>query len=259
MKKLFFTLFLFLGLSPISFAQFNRSLPGPEILIQAMKEYISDPNLVEPVYFTERIVNGQYATKEENKLLMSPEEYMEYYQKQPIISEPETKITNRYKEAIISIPKSAKLYDVEIGTNKETGEPYLFLTKDLISISIDQRDIYFHLDYEVYPAKRYQKEFKQRFQDQDYNFNDRPLKVKIKYDPKYFTLKKLTDYETAKKIKFFYNGTIVELNTVTQPVLYAQDKEGNDVYFVLEPNFQNIYKDFKFVREGHKEVQFIDL
>ena len=86
-------------------------------------------------------------------------EDMEYYKKRPVIPAPEIKTTDVYKKAIIRIPAGYTVYDVNIGTDKETGNPYLFLANDFISIESDAvGDISFKLDYKLYPLKPYQKE-----------------------------------------------------------------------------------------------------
>ena len=257
MKKIFSILVFTVVLCPFGFAQ-STPLPGIEVIIKAIENRITDPDFVEPAFFTERVIDGEYQTVEENRLRMTPEEYREFYAKEPILNAPETKTTNQYKKAIIRIPAGYTVYDVSIGMNKETGKPYLFLANDLISIEeSDIGDISFKLDYKIYPLKPYQRELLEK--GYDYDINSRVLKLEVNYDPKYFTLKKVTNYEPNKKVSILYQGKIVILNTFTRSLLYVQDKDGNDIEFVLEPNFQNLYKDFKFVREGHKEVQFRDI
>ncbi len=134
----------------------------------------------------------------------------------------------------------------------------MFLENDLISIESNGQDVSFKLDYKIYPAiKIYQNELLEK--GYAYEINKKPVKIEVKYDPKYFTLKKVNNYNPNKKVSLRYRGRNITLDTVTMPLLYLEDKEGNEIVFVLEPNFQNLYKDFKFFRKKHKEVKFIDL
>lgn len=258
MKKIFITLVFTFCLCPLGFAQFVTNLPGPEVLSYYMSQIFVNPTYPEGPFFTERAVNHDYQTVEEHRLFMSPKEYKEFYAKEPVLNKPETQTTNKYKNAIIRIPPNYNTFDVFVNIDKETGEASLVLANDLISIESDMGDISFKLDYKIYPAaKVHQKELQE--QGLNYDINKRPLRLEVNYDPKYFTLKKVNNYNPNKKVSVEYEGKVITLNTVTQPLLYIEDKNGNDTEFVLEPNFQNLYKDFKFVREGHKEVKFRDL
>ena len=256
MKKIFISLFLF-SLCQLCFAQ-KAPLPGPELIVREMLDLIPKPVLEQPVLFIENIVNGQYQTTEENRLMMSAEEYMEFYAKKPLVPAPETKTTNKYTEAIINIPAAYLVYNVNIANDKQTNKPHLFLTNDLISIQTQKGDVSFKLDYRIYPSIKANQHELNKY-GYEYNLNNKPLTVVVKYDPKYFTLKKVNNYEPNKDVTVSYKGKTITLNTVTKSFLYIEDKDGNVTEFVLEPNFQNLYKDFKFVREGHKEVKFIDL
>ena len=258
MKKLVSALLFTLCLSPLGFAQFVTNLPGPEILSYWMSQLLVQPESMDNLYFTEKLMEGTYQTVEENRLMMTSEEYKEIYAKEPILNTPETKTTNQYKKANIRIPAGYRIYDVSVRIDKETKKPYLFLENDLISIESNGQDVSFKLDYKIYPAiKIYQNELLEK--GYAYEINKKPVKIEVKYDPKYFTLKKVNNYNPNKKVSLRYRGRNITLDTVTMPLLYLEDKEGNEIVFVLEPNFQNLYKDFKFFRKKHKEVKFIDL
>ena len=100
MKKIFSILVFTVVLCPFGFAQ-STPLPGIEVIIKAIENRITDPDFVEPAFFTERVIDGEYQTVEENRLRMTPEEYREFYAKEPILNAPETKTTNQYKKATI--------------------------------------------------------------------------------------------------------------------------------------------------------------
>lgn len=258
MKKIFTLLFMIFCLSVLGFTQSRFPLPGPEVLVQEMLKLIPQPKITNTIYFFEKDVEGSFSTQEENRLFMTEDEYLKFYGRKPILEAPETKTTTHYKQAIINIPADCALYDVTVGINKKTGEPYLYLFKDTISMEINNKELSFKLDYEINLTNEAdKKEFLKL--GKNFSLYNKPLKISINYDQNYFTLEQVKDYDTEKQVNVIFNNQEITLNTITKPILYLEDKERNIIEFVLVPNFQNLYQDFTFVREGHKDAEFIDV
>lgn len=258
MKKILITLIFTFSLCPLGFAQYDiPPLPGVEVLAREIFKQIPQPKTQPKPYVVQKNIEETYKTTVQTKLPMTEAEYIKLYNRRPIVRNPETKKTDNYKQATINIPYNYVVYDLDADVNKK-GVPYLRLSNNMILVTINGEDLSFKLDYEIHFAKQSdEEEFLKT--GCNYNFANKPLKVIINYAPKYFTLKKVNNYETNQTVPVVYKDKNIILNTVTLPVLYLEDKKGDNLEFVLEPNFQNLYNDFKFIREGHKKVEFVDV
>lgn len=67
--------------------------------------------------------------------------------------------------------------------------------------------------------------------------------IKIRYSPRYFTLEKNYPYEKNVPNKHGFNVEI-------RPIFSVQKKGVYALSFYLVPNVKNIYRDFKFMKEG---------
>ena len=79
------------------------------------------------------------------------------------------------------------------------------------------------------------------------------LTLKIRFSPKYFTWKRVgNNYDPTRTKDITYNGKKITLRTRVISVLTITTPKGEIMEYVLEPNFQEIYNDFKFVRDGYR-------
>lgn len=249
MKKLFLVFVGFMLFSPTVFAQL-APLPGMEALI---KEYlpkyskILQPSLEKSmVKFATKTVEGKYVTEEQTAIDNAILELTEYGK--VVLPEEEKQTTNDYKEITISVPEDYTINKYIDPDNEK--EQLLFLTERSVLLNINDKETNFKLDYAI--ILNNEEEITDELEGYLYN----ALTLKIKYAPKYFTFKRVyRDYNPLKTVQVEYKGETITLNTTVYPVLTITTPRGYDMQYILEPNFQNIYNDFEFVRKGHKEAE----
>lgn len=242
MKKYLAVLLGVLIFSPALFA---------EITSFNVKDVVKDystliPNLVKengivPIYVKKSSSNQNYITKQ-----YIPYELDEINEESET---PESKITNGYEKVSITVPVGYKIQDY-ILTN--TYGQLSFPNSKSILLLVNGKEVRFQLDYTIkFTDKKYQKYFEENFYDVDLEKVSQPMTITIKYSPRYFTLKSYKkSYSGTKTLNITYEGKNIALNTRVYHFMEIDNKHGKPTYFVLEPNYQNIYNDFKFVRES---------
>ena len=248
MKKLLVTLIFTFFLYPLVSAQFISPLPGPEALFQEYLQMISkavkNQQQEDSFSFTQKTIEGEYYT--EQQLQPGYEEF-----KEEDLPKLEKRKTDTYEEITINVPSGYSI-------NKEVdAEGYISFLSQRSSILYatnksyeDESDISFKLDYDIifkHPEEIPYTEY--------YSVKaGKPLTLKIRYSSKYFTWKKAdNNYDFSRTTEITYKEKKVTLRTHVVPVLRVTTPSGNTIKYILEPNFQNIYNDFKFVRDGYKE------
>lgn len=210
------------------------------------KEYsISISNLFENSVSNDISVKQYTSTKQYSTKQYIPFEMDEGYQESPT---PEEKITNGSVAASITIPPGAKIQDYIL---TDTYGQLRFLNSKSIFLMINGKEVRFELDYTIkFTDKKYQKYFEENFYDIDLQSVSQPMTIIIRYSPRYFILKSYKNsYPKDSTSNIKYKGKNISLKTQTYHVLGVEKKNGETEYFVLKPNWQNIYNDFKFVRE----------
>ncbi len=252
MKRLFTFVLLSLFVTPGVIAQ--SQLPGPEVLfkeyLQRYSKVISKSELGKGVLVLSKTTNGKYTTKEQNEMEMSEVEEAAFYGNEPILSPAETRVTDTYNEAVISIPKGYRINKYIVIESPYANLYFPFLSARSILLTNKGEDISFQLDYDLELADA------KDIEEVPTEYIDQALKMTIRYSPKYFTLKRDYSQNPARQVKVKYEGKDITLNVEVYPFLIITTPDGKDMVYVLEPNWQNLYNDFKFVREGHKPVQY---
>lgn len=250
MKKLFVAFFAFMLFSPAIFAQLNPvqgPLPGPDLLLEYLKKYskVLEPSMEKDmVKFSSETVEAEYTTEEQTAIDNAILRTIEYGR--VILPEEEKQKTDSYREVTVTVPNGYTIN--KYIAPEETKEKLVFLVDRSILVYINAREATFKLDYDI----TFENE-EEVLGEEGYFYN--ALTFKIKYAPKYFTFRKISDkYNPAKTVQVEYKGQIIDLNTEVYPVLTITTPHGYDMQYVLEPNYQNIYNDFEFVRKGHKEA-----
>lgn len=250
MRKLFIAFFGIMIISPTLFAQWIQGpLPGLDALIQSYKQEYSallqKPGAKDFIKLSSQTLQGEYYTVEQ--LLPG-----DIGAQEDMYAGKEKRVTNTYNEVTIHVPEG---YQVNKLIKMDYGEPCFFFLRDrsieLYTVNAKENDsaeISFKLDYDII------------FDNTDDitcftdDFSGRAMTLKIRYSPKYFDFKeiKVNEYNYALEKEIKYKGKKIELKTHVSPVLIITTPSGHKIGYLLEPNFENIYKDFKFVREGYK-------
>ncbi|MBO4707228.1 MAG: hypothetical protein J5594_01550 [Elusimicrobiaceae bacterium] len=146
---------------------------------------------------------------------------------------PEEKTNKGYYEVIDEIPAGYKIID----NNKS------------IVMVINGKEVRFELDYTIKSNNNNDSALI------DYDKNGFPVLTKnatvtLKYSPKYFKLVPYVYYTPSTQNKTIkYNGNDISLDIKTYAALEFGYEGGTSIYYVLEPNLQNIYTDFEFVHK----------
>ncbi len=248
MRKLLFS-FLLLGMSIPLFAQTSPALPGIEVLLQEVLKLITPEvknQKVEGIDVKESYFDEDYTTKEYLVL-----EWDGGRDEDMPISEERT--TKGYNELTLTIPAG---YRIVGGLHYDVSAGGLYYNFGQMSTMINEDGmIEFQLDYDVeFANPEYQTYFEQNVHRIDPNKVAEPIKVTIRYSPKYFTLKiqDKESYAKSENVEVTYKGKKISFDAITYAALVVTDKKDKIVYYTLEPNFQNIYNDFKFVRKECK-------
>ncbi len=235
MKKIIVSLVFTICLSPLGFAQ-TYPLPGIEVLF---KEYSKEIKNIQKSDFhvSTQLVEGEFYTEQQ-----MPPEYVGNA-KQNL----EKRKTNSYVEAIISVPEGYSI-------NKNiTHDGYLSFPSErsILLFATDKEyndvsDISFNLDYDITFKNPSEISYDEN------GYMTKALTLKIRFSPKYFTWKRINEnYDPERTTDIKYNGKKVTLRTRVLPVLTITTPNGKTLEYILEPNFQEIYNDFKFVRNGY--------
>lgn len=248
MKKIFTVLTFIFCLSSLGFAQ---SLQGLNALVQEISKTVKGENNVKntlhefDITFTKSYLTEQYIPYEN-------EMDEDYGQKIPT---PEAKETAGYKETRIFIPAGYKImYDQMFidGDGKIS-----FPTCKSIFMNINGKEVRFKFDYNIlHKDAEPQQIINSDGDDSDgEKFTNilQPITIGIKYSPKYFTFNKYENAYSGEQTKEInYKGKKIVLKAVTDFLIKILDNDGKATYYVLEPNLQDIYNDFKFVRGASK-------
>ena len=278
MKKMFTLMFMIATMCPL-FAE-TVALDTELNIKEAIKEYklqilnTSTGNEDEIGIRTEDFLTKKYTTVECNDYLIvggSPN-----YPNR----EEEKSVTTGYTKVRVDIPNS---YTYNDNDSYETFSVYggnnagIYFGQghDKINIKIKKKgtigglkDISFKLDYDIHLCDRSNE--KERLNSE---FNDvienECLSFTFKYSPRYFKFRSLSESEynkylkDIKEINIQYMDTEVTLEanvgyifSVTSPRSLFHLK-GVTSYFVLEPNFENLYADFVYVRQGYHTTKTI--
>lgn len=160
---------------------------------------------------------------------------------------PESKTTDGYVQAVIRIPAGYTL------NPQPNVQGYFTMGLDnAVLITIDGTPSLFAFDYKIkLESASLQKQVKKQeineLTENEYANSDNAKLITVKYSPSYFTLQR--DYPYAKDVP----NTLGKKVSVI-PILSAQAKGCKPTYFFLVPNVENLYKDFKFVKEGPSPV-----
>ncbi len=251
MKKLLLALICALCLGQIGNAQFLQNIES------TYKKYVSDiikGEVEGGLKFTPpNIVNDKYVTCEQQAAAIDELEAASMFEEEVVFLNEETSITDSYVEIKISVPEGYKINKyIMVDFTYDANEPYFyfpFVSNRSILLRSNGKDVSFKLDYDV--------EFKDKesITDIPMEYIDQALDFTIRFSPKYFSFNKADNYNAEKQVNVQYKGKTVTLNVETYPVLIITTPSGVNMSYVLEPNWQNIYNDFKFVREGHKLEQ----
>ena len=199
-----------------------------------------------------------------NHLLVFPHtEYGEYFTEQQVAPEDpefvpnlpglERHRTENYKEILISVPRGY-IVDKHIALDTTVNEPYLpFLSERSILMYTsdnshnDKNDISFKLDYDITLSK------KVSYEANGYVTKGQPMALRIRFSSKYFTWKSVSkNYNPFIVSRVKYGRKTITLKAKVYEVLRIITPSGRVIRYVLEPNFQNIYNDFEFVRNSFK-------
>ena len=249
MNKLFLLVLFYLFVAPILVAQ---TLPGPEVLFEYSR-LISEQVSEKRVKFDLKTVKDIYTTREQNELEMAEVEEAALYGQEPVFLPEETQLTDTYNEVTISIPDGYSINKYIVIDSFDQNLYFPFTNDRSILIRSNDKDISFKLDYDLKLASNYD------VNEIPTEYINQGLIMTIRYSPKYFTLKRDYEHQYQKQVKVQYKGKEINLNTEVYPILLITTPKGKDMVYVLEPNFQNLYNDFKFVREGHNLIYYRDL
>ena len=261
MKKLFLAFLGLMFFSPELFAQcgalFNHSnigpLPGPEVIFQPLYQEYKDSlekqverNLIK---ISTATIEGEYYTEEQTYAVDLPSENMK-------VRPAERHKTNTYTEVTISVPEGytiSKYIEFDSITNEAyfpglQSKSIMLYTQRKQNVDgkveyEDNEEVFFKLDYDF--AFDHPEEIQE-----DGGYFTNAATLKIRYAPKYFTWQMTNnDYNTLKAVKVNYKGKEIKFKARVYFVLVITTPSGHHIPFVLVPNFQEIYNDFKFVRE----------
>ena len=181
----------------------------------------------DPKYFDKDYTTEQYISYEN-------EADTDYDIKMPA---PEAKTTKGYYELVINVPAGYRVIDYN---------------KSVVMI-INNKEVRLKLDYNIKANDNNDdNSILIDYDENGFPVLTRPVTITLKYSPRYF--KKLDTWvhytPIDKPLNVNYNGKDIPLNTKTYAALEFGHKGGTSIYYVLEPNLQNLYNDFKFVREN---------
>ncbi len=236
MKKIFLMLVCSLFLGQIGNAQLLQNIES------VYKEYMS--NLIKgevkgKLNFSVHVVNDKYVTSEQQAAAIEELEAASMFEKEAVFPKEETSVTDSYVEVKISVPEGYKINKyIMLDFNYDGNDPYFyfpFVSNRSILLRNNGEDISFKLDYNV--------EFKDKesITEMPMEYIDQALYLTIRYSPKYFRFIRNDNYTTEKQIKVQYEGKTITLNVETYPVLVITSPDGKNMYYILEPNWQNIY------------------
>lgn len=228
MKKIFITLIFCISLYSLGFAQFiTAPLPGAEVLVRGISELLYDAGRAQRYsqHSVRHVFNKPYVTKQ---YIPYENQMDENYGFKSVT--PEEKTTMGYEEIIVNIPAGSIIEDYIFVDGQ--GE-ILFSGSKSILLNVDNKKISFELDYNI--------NSNEEILGFDYDENrstiiSKPITVTVRYSPKYFTF----DYSQNP-----YSEEVSE-------ILQILDNTGKKTYYVLKPNLENIYEDFKFSRGENK-------
>ena len=241
MKKLL-VLFLFLGMNLSLFAQINHSLPGADVLVKEVVKLITPEvknQKSKKIEVKESYFDTDYTTKE--YLVLEWDGGRD--EDKPV---PESRTSRGYNELTVTFPANYKIlgelnYDISAGV--------LYYNFDRISIMVNEEGwAEFQLDYDVeFANPEYQTYFERNAHLIDLSEVSEPVRVKIRYSPKYFTLKiqDVESYGKPEKVEVNYKGKKISFDAIAYAPRICTDKKDQHGCYTLEPNFQNIYNDFK--------------
>ncbi len=243
MKKIFLVLVCILFLGQIGNAQFLQNIES------IYKEYIS--NLIKgevkgKLKVSLNIVNDKYITSKQQSETIEELEENSMFGKEAVLPNKETSVTDKYMEVKISIPKGYKINKyIMMDFNYDNNDTYFyfpFRSDRTIVLRNNGKDVSFKLDYDVtFKDKTIITEIPMEYIDQ-------ALNLTIRFSPKYFKFQRNDNYNVKREVNLQYEGKTITLNVEVYPVLTITTPRGVNMSYVLEPNWQNIYNDFKFVR-----------
>ena len=246
MKKCLAVLFSMMLFSPAVFAELSsfdvketiKEYSG--LTREFMKSQIGQFGITgqDLTYFDEDYTTKQYIPNES--------ESGEDYDGTKPVSEERT--SKGYYELVI------KLSTKEGPADPVTYESFGFFNYGYIWLNINGKDVRFKLDCTVVSRKTGEP-ITLKYNEKGEPIITEDAIITLRYPKKYFTLaKQLLSYnpinikskfryskEKGKKEKITLNAKIYETLVI--------ESWGFEVYFVLEPNLKDIYKDFEFVRE----------
>ena len=245
MRKIIAGLIFTFCLCPLGFAQYYP-LPGVEALFKEYSQTYSKmlKNSIKEehkVAFASKIVEGKYYTEQQ-----MPPEYAEF--DESAMQNLEKYQTNSYKELTISVPEG---YSINKNITYE-GDISFLPQRSILLFATDKEfndvsEISFNLDYDITFKNPSEVTYK------DNGRMTKALTLKIRFSPKYFTWKRVgNNYDPTRTKDITYNGKKITLRTRVISVLTITTPKGEIMEYVLEPNFQEIYNDFKFVRDGYR-------
>ncbi|MCR5504962.1 MAG: hypothetical protein K6E94_05380 [Elusimicrobiaceae bacterium] len=264
MKKIIISLFCFMFFTPAIYAQnwhgvlssiqsFDKSA---SILFQnyinETKNLITYPFKNKEISFTERTLKGKYLTYEGEPMIYIEIETDDI---EVIYPKRESRETDVYNVVDIYVPKGYDLHKSFELYRKDNKYKLGFanISNNSIMFFKGDEDLFFKLDYEINLLNQDEMDdyyIGRKALDED-NMGD--MYITIKYAPKYFTFKQVDNsYEQEKTVQVNYQGETINLETRIVPIFWISSPSGESIRYVLEPDYQNIYNDFKFVREGHE-------
>ena len=254
MKKLIIAFVGFMLFSPSLFAQWDIGpFPGLEALFyplyQEQKERVEMITEIEAVNISSQTIHGNYYTEQQ----MAPEDL-----ELPEADRPKSEkhVTDTYTEVSVIVPEgySINKYMTFDYDSDQVRFPFLPSSSVLMYTTFfnsatgkyeEFRDISFKLDYDVTLEN---SEDAMYMEDGYWN---NALTLKIRYANKYFDFEKVYEnYTPLTTEEITYNGKKITLNAHVHYVLVITTPSGYHIRYILKPNLQSIYSDFKFVRRA---------
>ena len=252
MKRLFAFILCTLFITPGLFAQ---TFPGPELFFGDYSEYlrlISGQVKKDGVHFSFKKINKEYPTTEQNEMEMLELGEAALYGQEPIFQAEETHVTDSYNEVTIQIPEGYSI-NKYIVIDSPYPDLHFPVSGRTIMLTINGKDASFKLDWDVKLTDA------DNIKEIPTEYINQALTLTLRYSPKYFSLRRDYNNNLAREVKVKHEGEDITLNAEVYPFLIITTPKGTNMSYVLEPNFQNLYNDFKFVREGHKPIKYREI
>lgn len=231
----------------------------PTNFLNVMQDLVKESHEKNGITSTKKeIKNESYETRETYDFYVGDYDNPDY---QVTFPNTEVKTTKGYIEETFSIPASCTIAPYITTTyDPSTGKhiPY-FLGQDkyIIFIHINNDTRHFNLDWEVtLKDESLLNDPDEKTPDIRDIFNKSDKKIIVRYSPNYFTL--VQSHKNANKNVALQDNTYPVKNNYglkveVAPIFYTKTNYGEETFYYLVPNFDNIYNDFKFVRNGHRE------